>query len=70
MTMTKSYAELEPIIDGFDKVELASLESFPASDAPSWIWVESNAPISQNLMVTEVSTFRPRSTVAGVSANQ
>ena len=46
--IVSSYAAI-----AIDKVEQASLESFPASDAPSWIWGESQASMTEKQGIAE-----------------
>jgi len=31
-----------PIVDGYDHIEVASIDSFPASDPPAWIEVKAH----------------------------
>ena len=41
------------IVDGFDHVEVASIDSFPASDPPGWIEVSARPCVDGDAATTE-----------------
>jgi hypothetical protein len=54
--MTKSLRrrlKLRPIIDGYDHIEVASIDSFPASDPPGWIEVAAHPCADGDAATTE-----------------
>jgi hypothetical protein len=42
-----------PIIDGYDHIEIASIDSFPASDPPGWIETKAHPCADGDAMTTE-----------------
>jgi hypothetical protein len=42
-----------PIIDGYDHIEVASIDSFPASDPPGWIEAKAHPCADEGAATTE-----------------
>ena len=45
--------KVRPIIDWYDLIEVASIDSFPASDPPGWIETKAQPCADQGAMTTE-----------------
>jgi hypothetical protein len=37
MPQQRGRRRLKPLVDGYDQIEICSIDSFPASDPPGWI---------------------------------
>ena len=53
MQATRRSLKPYPIVDGFDHVEVASIDSFPASDPPGWIEVSARPCVDGDATTTD-----------------
>ena len=53
------HRKLKAIIDGYDEIEVASIDSFPASDPPGWIEAKAH-PDLEEIPAPAKKATRPR----------
>ena len=59
---SKQHRKLKVIIDGYDQIEVASIDSFPASDPPGWIEAKAHPCVEAD---TPAKTEWPKGTTRG-----
>lgn len=55
-----------PIVDGFDHIEVASIDSFPASDPPGWIETAAHPCLDEDVPADRRTTKSANKTRRGV----